>query len=233
MLAATASGPAVAWGRHVQQYSAVTCAGSQSRCRSRNPSRSTRAASAGASTARRCAPRSSTPPSVPSTAADPQVSLQEIAAEAGTAKPKIYRHFNDKADLFQAIGKRLRDMLVAAIFPDHRLRRRPDPRSGAPQRRRVRQPGRPAPQRPAFHPAGPFPRAGRVQHPRAQRGPRDHHGDRRDVQQRIARDGSGSGRAAAGRRGLLRLRLSGHRLVARARSGQPARGCRPRSSWRI
>lgn len=47
----------------------------------------------------------------------PQVSLREIAAEAGTAKPKIYRHFNDKADLFHAIGKRLRDMLVAAIFP--------------------------------------------------------------------------------------------------------------------
>ena len=47
----------------------------------------------------------------------PQVSLNEIAAEAGSAKPKIYRHFNDKADLFGAIGKRLRDMLVAAIFP--------------------------------------------------------------------------------------------------------------------
>ncbi len=47
----------------------------------------------------------------------PQVSLQQIAAEAGTAKPKIYRHFNDKADLFGAIGKRLRDMLAAAIFP--------------------------------------------------------------------------------------------------------------------
>jgi AcrR family transcriptional regulator len=47
----------------------------------------------------------------------PQVSLNEIAAEAGTAKPKIYRHFSDKADLFGAIGKRLRDMLVTAIFP--------------------------------------------------------------------------------------------------------------------
>ena len=35
------------------------------------------------------------------------MSLREIAAEAGTAKPKIYRHFNDKADLFHAIGKRL------------------------------------------------------------------------------------------------------------------------------
>lgn len=47
----------------------------------------------------------------------PGVSLQEIATEAGTGKPKIYRHFRDKADLFGAIGKRLREMLVAAIFP--------------------------------------------------------------------------------------------------------------------
>ena len=48
----------------------------------------------------------------------PQVSLSEIAAEAGTAKPKIYRHFTDKADLYRAIGTRLRDLLVAAIFPN-------------------------------------------------------------------------------------------------------------------
>lgn len=47
----------------------------------------------------------------------PELSLREIAAEAGTAKPKIYRHFTDKADLHQAIGQRLRDMLWAAIFP--------------------------------------------------------------------------------------------------------------------
>ncbi len=48
----------------------------------------------------------------------PEVSLREIAEEAGTAKPKIYRHFTDKSDLFQAIGARLRDMLWAAIFPN-------------------------------------------------------------------------------------------------------------------
>ncbi len=48
----------------------------------------------------------------------PEVSLQEIAAEAGTAKPKIYRHFTDKADLFHAIGGRMRELLVAAIFTD-------------------------------------------------------------------------------------------------------------------
>ena len=47
----------------------------------------------------------------------PDVSIREIAEEAGTAKPKIYRHFNDKSDLFQAIGRRLRDMLWTAIFP--------------------------------------------------------------------------------------------------------------------
>src|ERR1700685_4865002 len=47
----------------------------------------------------------------------PDLSVREIAEEAGTAKPKIYRHFTDKSDLFQAIGKRLRDMLWAAVFP--------------------------------------------------------------------------------------------------------------------
>ena len=46
----------------------------------------------------------------------PEVSVREIAEEAGTAKPKIYRHFTDKADLLQAIGVRLRDMLSVAIF---------------------------------------------------------------------------------------------------------------------
>ncbi len=47
----------------------------------------------------------------------PEVSVREIAEEAGTAKPKIYRHFADKSDLFQAIGERLRDMLWAEIYP--------------------------------------------------------------------------------------------------------------------
>ncbi len=47
----------------------------------------------------------------------PSVSVREIAEEAGTAKPKIYRHFADKSDLFQAIGERLRDMLWAEIYP--------------------------------------------------------------------------------------------------------------------
>ena len=63
----------------------------------------------------------------------PDLSLREIAEEAGTAKPKIYRHFTDKSDLFQAIGERLRDMLWAAIFPsiNLRIRSRPARSSGA------------------------------------------------------------------------------------------------------
>ena len=52
----------------------------------------------------------------------PELSVREIAEEAGTAKPKIYRHFQDKSDLFQAIGERLRDMLWAAIFPSINLK---------------------------------------------------------------------------------------------------------------
>ncbi len=49
----------------------------------------------------------------------PDLSLREIAEEAGTAKPKIYRHFTDKSDLFQAIGERLRDMFVGGDLPVH------------------------------------------------------------------------------------------------------------------
>ncbi|MEB3070862.1 TetR/AcrR family transcriptional regulator [[Mycobacterium] vasticus] len=46
----------------------------------------------------------------------PDVSVREIAEEAGTAKPKIYRHFTDKDDLFEAVGTRLREELWTAIF---------------------------------------------------------------------------------------------------------------------
>jgi AcrR family transcriptional regulator len=47
----------------------------------------------------------------------PNVSVREIAEEAGTAKPKIYRHFTDKSDMFSEIGQRMRDMLWSAIIP--------------------------------------------------------------------------------------------------------------------
>ena len=56
----------------------------------------------------------------------PDVSLQQIAEVAGIPKPKIYRHFDDKADLINAVGGRLRDQvienLVAALGPDVTVR---------------------------------------------------------------------------------------------------------------
>ena len=68
----------------------------------------------------------------------PELSLREIAEEAGTAKPKIYRHFTDKSDLFQAIGERMRDMLWAAIFPSINLSTDPAREVDPPQCRAVR-----------------------------------------------------------------------------------------------
>ncbi|WP_309234633.1 TetR/AcrR family transcriptional regulator [Nocardia sp. XZ_19_385] len=53
----------------------------------------------------------------------PEVSMGDIAKEAGAAKPKLYRHFEDKTDLYNAIVDRVRDMLwdriVASIDLTH------------------------------------------------------------------------------------------------------------------
>lgn len=45
----------------------------------------------------------------------PEVSMGDIAKEAGAAKPKLYRHFEDKSDLYNAIVDRVRDMLWERI----------------------------------------------------------------------------------------------------------------------
>ncbi|HEX3782844.1 MAG TPA: TetR/AcrR family transcriptional regulator [Pseudonocardiaceae bacterium] len=51
----------------------------------------------------------------------PEASMADIAAEAGAAKPKLYRHFADKAALFCAVGERiagiLRQRLATALDP--------------------------------------------------------------------------------------------------------------------
>ncbi len=56
----------------------------------------------------------------------PEASLEQIAKVAGIPKPKIYRHFDDKADLVSAIGLRLRDLvlerLAEALEPDVTVR---------------------------------------------------------------------------------------------------------------
>jgi AcrR family transcriptional regulator len=52
----------------------------------------------------------------------PDVAVAQIAAEAGVAKPRLYRHFDDKADLFTAVGNRVTTLLwnrlTAALDPD-------------------------------------------------------------------------------------------------------------------
>ncbi|MEV4128411.1 TetR/AcrR family transcriptional regulator [Nocardia sp. NPDC049707] len=45
----------------------------------------------------------------------PEVSMGDIAKEAGAAKPKLYRHFEDKTDLYNAIVDRVGDMLWERI----------------------------------------------------------------------------------------------------------------------
>lgn len=43
------------------------------------------------------------------------VGMDEIAAEAGTSKTVLYRYFDDKADLHDAVGRRVAEDVVAAI----------------------------------------------------------------------------------------------------------------------
>ncbi|MGH3468776.1 MAG: TetR/AcrR family transcriptional regulator, partial [Thermocrispum sp.] len=41
----------------------------------------------------------------------PDVSVAQIAAEAGVAKPRLYRHFADKADLLAGVQRHLSELL--------------------------------------------------------------------------------------------------------------------------
>lgn len=47
----------------------------------------------------------------------PGVSIAEIAAVAGITKPVLYRHFTDRADLQQAVGKEAAALLLARLAP--------------------------------------------------------------------------------------------------------------------
>lgn len=46
----------------------------------------------------------------------PSVSMGDIAKAAGTAKPKLYRHFADRSDLYAAIVQHVQEMLLASIM---------------------------------------------------------------------------------------------------------------------
>ena len=45
----------------------------------------------------------------------PNVSMDEIAAEASTAKPVLYRYFGDKGGLYQALAQRYVQQVMAAV----------------------------------------------------------------------------------------------------------------------
>jgi AcrR family transcriptional regulator len=47
----------------------------------------------------------------------PAVSTEQIAAHAGVARPRLYRHFTDADDLYQAVGHRAAEMILADIAP--------------------------------------------------------------------------------------------------------------------
>ena len=161
----------------------------------------------------------------------PDVSLREIAEEAGTAKPKIYRHFTDKSDMFPAIGERMRDMLWAAIFPSINVASDPARKV---IRRGVEQYVRLVDEHPnvvRFLIQGRFAEQSASTMRALNEGPRDHAGHGRHVQQRAARDGTRRRRVRAGGVRDLRAAASatdwwlGAEATARA-------GCRPTSSSR-
>lgn len=49
-----------------------------------------------------------------------EASLEQVARVAGIPKPKIYRHFDDKADLVAAVGERLRDLVLERLAAELR-----------------------------------------------------------------------------------------------------------------
>lgn len=47
----------------------------------------------------------------------PEVSTEQIADEAGVARTRVYRHFDDAADLQRAIARRATDLITAELAP--------------------------------------------------------------------------------------------------------------------
>ena len=58
----------------------------------------------------------------------PEVAIAQIAAEAGVAKPRLYRHFDDKADLYVALGQRGTEILFERLIPAINAELAPVPR---------------------------------------------------------------------------------------------------------
>jgi AcrR family transcriptional regulator len=47
----------------------------------------------------------------------PELGMEDVAAEAGVTKPVLYRHFDDKADLYVALGQRGTEILFQRLIP--------------------------------------------------------------------------------------------------------------------
>lgn len=45
----------------------------------------------------------------------PDARMEQIAAVAGTAKPKLYRHFADRAELVEAVGLRVTETIISRL----------------------------------------------------------------------------------------------------------------------
>ncbi len=58
----------------------------------------------------------------------PDLGMEDVAAEAGVTKPVLYRHFDDKADLYVALGQRGTEILFERLIPAINAELAPVPR---------------------------------------------------------------------------------------------------------
>jgi len=58
----------------------------------------------------------------------PELGMEDVAAEAGVTKPVLYRHFDDKADLYVALGQRGTEILFERLIPAINAELAPVPR---------------------------------------------------------------------------------------------------------
>ncbi|GLY68277.1 TetR family transcriptional regulator [Amycolatopsis taiwanensis] len=58
----------------------------------------------------------------------PDLAMEDVAAAAGVTKPVLYRHFEDKADLYLALGQRGTELLFSRLVPAIKAELAPVPR---------------------------------------------------------------------------------------------------------
>lgn len=58
----------------------------------------------------------------------PELGMEDVAAAAGVTKPVLYRHFEDKADLYVALGQRGTELLFERLMPAINAELAPVPR---------------------------------------------------------------------------------------------------------